>query len=173
MKKVKTTDIQLYSLLRYANKEKTQVEGAFSPMMSSKEICKSFELKIHGLARLNNPYSQSGYDHLIIKTNYKNGGQYYLLFCDMGTELLPICGYATNTKDFILGELYLTHITKKAQKQHRDNCEIQDRSDLPVFTFLIDEAVFTKEFKENFKNEYLSLIEHAENIKAFKIKEYE
>ena len=105
---------------KYA-KDKGVVKGPMSPMLAAKEFCLEFKARLDGFVRLRGEGDYS-YDHLIIKSVWKNCTVYYLIV-DFGVGLLPVALWDMNDSKAIITPIYIRETTDEKIKAHLSNLE--------------------------------------------------
>lgn len=122
------------------------LNGAMSPVLAAKSFCEAMDVKMHALTRLVNPQSESGYDHLIIRTHYKNC-DVYRMFIDLGVQIVPGMLYVTMEPDEVVTPpVFLESTTEEAMVQHRSDTETRNKKDNPIM--MLDEAEWVNVFKQ-------------------------
>lgn len=134
--------------------EKGNIEGPMSPVLLIKEISKQLDFRVGGLLRVHNTQCDSGYDHLITKTKYKNCSV-YRLFIDCGTGALPASMYVSGDDEVTITPIYTKEIDR--MPYHRDNVE------LPKYSRENPIMILSKE-------EMKTMFIEAEKSEQFKVK---
>ena len=108
-------------------KEDGSITGPMSPVLAAREVAKVMNFRIHGLVRVWGE-GVDGYDHLIIKTNWRMKGSpvsSYHMFIDTGSSVIPLGSWFTNDKESYITEVYREQFNPGAMQDHRDNTEMR------------------------------------------------
>ena len=132
------------------------ITGPMSPILLIKGVAKELGFRLSGLIRVdNNQCYNSGYDHLITKTKYKNCNV-YRIFVDQGTGTLPVALFVDKDDEPIMTPIYLKEI--KRMEYHRDQVELPKRNKENPIMVLSKEDVMKMcleaEKSEEFKVKY-------------------
>ena len=117
-----------------------KIEGPMSPILLIKGVAEQLDFKFGGLLRVHNTQCDSGYDHLITKTKYKNCSV-YRLFIDYGVGALPASLYVSGEDEVTVTPIYTKEIDK--MPQHRSNIELPKYSKENLIMILSKEEMKT------------------------------